>query len=97
MRKPRKFDVVGGGPLAELRMQVEDLIRQVRARELGPELAIRSTLQGARPVVLWLPRDDSDYRARLADQCGRLAQLTSDEEAMAAAAERGTAQTPGWR
>jgi hypothetical protein len=39
---------------------------------------------------------DPDYRARVAEECRRLAQLTPDEEAMAAAVERLTATTPGW-
>jgi hypothetical protein len=51
-----------------------------------------------RPRVLWLPNTrDPEYRARLADQCRRLADLTADEEAMAIAFEREAAQTPGWR
>jgi Antitoxin MazE-like len=53
---------------------------------------------GLRPVVLWLPNtSDHDYRARIADQCRRLAELTADEETMAVAFEKEATQTPGWR
>jgi hypothetical protein len=98
MRKPRNFGVVDGGSLS-LRGQVVELIREIRMAELGPHLAVRSmSLPHAHPVVFWLPNTrDPDYRARIADQCGRLAQLTSDEEAMAAAFEGEAAQTLGWR
>jgi hypothetical protein len=40
--------------------------------------------RGLRPVVLWLPDvNDPGYRARLADECRRLAQLTPEEDALA--------------
>jgi hypothetical protein len=54
--------------------------------------------RGLRAVVLWLPDvNDAGYRARLADECRRLAKLTSDEEAMATAFAALAQQTPGWR
>lgn len=41
--------------------------------------------RGLRPVVLWLPDvNDPDYRARLADECRRLARMTQEEGALAA-------------
>jgi hypothetical protein len=41
--------------------------------------------------VLWLPDTASAaYRARIAEQCARLAHLTPDEQTMAAAFERAT-------
>jgi hypothetical protein len=54
--------------------------------------------QGLRPVVLWLP-DENDplYRARLAEECRRLARLTADEEAVATGFARLAARTDGWR
>jgi len=94
-----KNGVVSGGLDKEFtrpRREVERLISDIRASEAGPRL--RARLLGARPVVLWLPNTrDTDYRGRLADQCRRLAQLTADEEATAAAFEREAAKTPGWR
>ena len=99
MPEPKNFGVVSGGLSGEfgrLRQKIEDLIRDIRASEIGPRLWLR--FLGARPVVLWLPNTrDPHYRARLADQCRRLAQLTADEEAMAAAFELEAAKTPGWR
>jgi hypothetical protein len=54
--------------------------------------------QGLRPVVLWLPNvSDPAYRARLAEECRRLAQLTPDEDAMAASFARRAARTEGSR
>jgi Protein of unknown function (DUF3018) len=85
-----------GEELGRLRRKIEDLISDIRASEIGPRLWLR--FLGARPVVLWLPNTrDPEYRARLADQCRRLAQLSADEEAMAAAFELEAAKTPGWR
>jgi hypothetical protein len=99
MPEPKNFGVVSsssGEKLAPLRRQVDHLITEIRASEIGPRLAAR--FQGARPVVLWLPNTrDPDYRARLADQCRRLAELTAEEEAMAAAFEQEAAKTTGWR
>jgi hypothetical protein len=61
-------------------------------------LRARRRAKGLRPVVLWLPdTSDAAYRARLEEQCRQLAQLTPDEEAMAAAFEREAAQIPGWQ
>ena len=58
----------------------------------------RRRADGLRPVVLWLPDTGNPaYRARIAEQCRRLASLTPDERLMAAAFEREAAQTPGWR
>jgi len=85
-----------GEKFAPLRRRVDDLIREIRATEVGPRWSRQSL--GARPVVLWLPNTrDPEYRARLVDQCQRLAELTADEEATAAAFEQEAAQTPGWR
>ena len=54
--------------------------------------------RGLRPVVLWLPDvNDPAYRARLADECRRLAHLTAEEDAMAADFARLSEQTEGWR
>jgi hypothetical protein len=54
--------------------------------------------QGLRPVVLWLPDvNDPPYRARLAEECRRLAQLTPDEDSMARGFARLAGQTEGWR
>lgn len=41
--------------------------------------------RGLRAVALWLPDvNDPAYRARLADECRRLSQLTPAEEVLAA-------------
>jgi hypothetical protein len=54
--------------------------------------------RGLRAVVLWLPDvNDPDYRARLADECRRLALMTTDEEDMAASFERNAGRIEGWR
>jgi hypothetical protein len=54
--------------------------------------------RGLRPVVIWLPDvNDASYRALLADECRRLAQLTSDEDAVAADFIHLAEQTEGWR
>jgi hypothetical protein len=99
MPEPKNFSVVSGGLNGEfgrLRQKIEDLISDIRASEIGPRLWL--PFLGARPVLLWLPNTrDPDYRARLADQCRGLAELTAEEEAMAAAFERESAKTPGWR
>ena len=99
MPEPKNFGLASGGlneEFARLRREVDHLIGNIRASEVGPRLWAR--FLGARPVVLWLPDTrDPDYRARLADQCRRLAELTADEEAMAAAFEQEAAKMPGWR
>jgi Protein of unknown function (DUF3018) len=54
--------------------------------------------RGLRPVVLWLPNDrDPAYRARLAEECRRLALLTPEEDAIADDYAQLAAQTSGWR
>ena len=54
--------------------------------------------RGLRPVVLWLPDvNDPAYRARLAEECRRLTQLTPDEDAMAGGFARQAKRTGGWR
>ena len=54
--------------------------------------------RGLRPIVLWLPDvNDPAYRARLADECRRLAQLTPDEDAVANGFARLACRTEGWR
>ena len=54
--------------------------------------------RGLRPVVLWLPDvNDPAYRARLAEECRRLAQLTPDDDAMARGFAHLAGQTEGWR
>jgi hypothetical protein len=99
MSEPENFGVVRGSPTEEfgrLRQKINDLISDIRASEIGPLLPLR--FLSARPVVLWLPNTrDPDYQARIAGQCRRLAELTADEEGMAAAFEQEAAQTPGWR
>jgi hypothetical protein len=99
MAESKDSGVISGdtsGEFGRLRQKIEDLIRDIRASEAGPRLWRRDL--AARPVVLWLPNTrDPDYRARLADQGRRLAQVTADEDAMAAAFEREAAKTPGWR
>jgi hypothetical protein len=56
--------------------------------------------RGLRPVVLWLPDvNDPAYRARLAAECRRLADLTPEEDTLTAefaelAARRRVALTP---
>jgi hypothetical protein len=51
-----------------------------------------------RPVVLWLPDlNDPEYRARLGDECRRLARLTTEEAAIATDFAGLAAQTDGWR
>jgi len=53
--------------------------------------------RGLRPVVLWLPDvNDPGYRARLAEECRHLAQLTPEEDAMAADFAELTGRTEGW-
>jgi hypothetical protein len=54
--------------------------------------------RGLRPVVLWLPdMNDPGYRARLADECRRLAQLTNEEDTLAGEFAYLTEQAEGWR
>jgi Protein of unknown function (DUF3018) len=54
--------------------------------------------RGLRAVVLWLPDvNDPTYRARLADECRRLACLTAEEDATEADFARLAEQTEGWR
>jgi hypothetical protein len=54
--------------------------------------------RGLRAVVLWLPDvNDLAYRARLADECRRLAHLTAEEDATAGDFARLAEQTEGWR
>ena len=54
--------------------------------------------RGLRPVVLWLPDvNNSGYRARLAAECRLLAQLTPEEDRIAAGFARLTGRTEGWR
>jgi len=101
MAEPENFGVLTSGigeKFVRLRREVERLVHDLRATEIGPRLWRRLPRVGMRPRVLWLPNTrDPEYRARLADQCRRLADLTADEEAMAIAFEREAAQTPGWR
>jgi len=54
--------------------------------------------RGLRPVVLWLSDiNDPAYQARIADECRRLAQLTTDEDAIADDFLKLAARTEGWR
>ena len=54
--------------------------------------------RGLRPVVLWLPDvNDPAYQARLADECRRLAHLTTEEQAIADDFAQLAARTEGWR
>lgn len=54
--------------------------------------------QGLRPVVLWLPDvNDAAYRARLVEECRRLAQLTPEEDAIADDFAQLARRTEGWR
>ena len=54
--------------------------------------------RGLLPVVLWLPDiNDPAYRARLAEECRRLANLTPDEETAASGFARLARRTEGWR
>jgi hypothetical protein len=99
MPESKNFGVISGSlgeKSAPLRRKVDELIREIRASEVGPRLSAQ--FLGKHPVVVWLPHTrDPNYRAHLADQCLRLAELTADEESMASAFEQEAAQTPGWR
>ena len=56
--------------------------------------------RGLRAVTLWLPDlTDPGYRARLADECRRLAQMTAEETAIADdfAQLAGPGAADGWR
>ena len=56
--------------------------------------------RGLRAVTLWLPDvSDPGYRARLADECRRLAQMTAEETAIAEdfAQLGGPGTADGWR
>ena len=54
--------------------------------------------RGLRPIVLWLPDvNDPGYQARLANECRRLAQLTAEEDAIAADFAQLTGRTEEWR
>jgi hypothetical protein len=54
--------------------------------------------RGLRPVVLWLPDvNDPGYRARLANECRRLADLTPEEDTMAGDFAELAGRTQGWR
>jgi hypothetical protein len=51
-----------------------------------------------RQVVLWLPDiTDLAYRARLAEECRRLAQRTPEDEAMMTGFAELAGRTEGWR
>jgi hypothetical protein len=48
--------------------------------------------------LLWLPDvTDLAYQARLADECRRLAEMTPDENALAAGFARLAGRAEGWR
>ena len=54
--------------------------------------------RGLRPVVVWQPDvNDPAYRARLADECRRLAQFTPEGTSMAAGFARLAGRTEEWR
>jgi hypothetical protein len=54
--------------------------------------------RGLRAVVLWLPDvTDPAYQARLADECRRLAELTPNENALAADFAPLAGRAEGWR
>jgi hypothetical protein len=54
--------------------------------------------RGLKAVVLWLPDvSNPDYRERLANECRRLAKLTSEEDALATNFARLTGRTEAWR
>lgn len=54
--------------------------------------------RGLRAVTLWLPDvNDPEYRARIDEECRRLAVLTPDEERMAEGFAQLAGQIPGWR
>ena len=54
--------------------------------------------RGLRPVVLWLPDvNDPAYRARLAEECRRLARLTPEEDVMAGGFAQLAGRSEGWR
>jgi hypothetical protein len=56
--------------------------------------------RGLRAVTLWLPDlADPGYRARLADECRRLAQMSDEEAAIADDFSQlaGPEATDGWR
>jgi Protein of unknown function (DUF3018) len=54
--------------------------------------------RGLCAIVLWLPDvNDPGYQARLADECRRLAQLTADEDTIAADFAQLAGRTEGWR
>jgi Protein of unknown function (DUF3018) len=72
--------------------------RTASSRDRIARYRARQRDRGLRPVVLWLPDvNDPRYRARLADECRRLARLTREEEAIAAGYARLAARTEGWR
>jgi hypothetical protein len=54
--------------------------------------------RGLRPVLLWLPDlNNPVYRARLAEECRRLGQLTDSEDALAADFAEMAGRTEGWQ
>ena len=54
--------------------------------------------RGLRPVVLWLPDvSDPGYRARLAEECRRLARVTPEEDTAAAGFAQLAGRMEGWR
>ena len=54
--------------------------------------------RGLRPVVLWLPDVNAPcYRAQLAVECRQLAQLTPEEDTLAADFASLAARTDEWR
>jgi hypothetical protein len=60
----------------------------MEARTLSRDRAARyratQRKRGLRPFVLWRPNvNDPAYRARLAEECRRLARLTPDDDVMA--------------
>jgi hypothetical protein len=79
---------VSGGlneQFARFRREVESLISRIRAFEIGPRLW--TGLARVRHVVVWRLPDtlDRDYCSQRGDQTRRLAELTVEEDTMAAA------------
>lgn len=74
------------------------MVAQASSRERITRHRAAQRKRGLRAVVLWLPDiNDPGYRERLADECRRLALLTSEEDSIAAEFAGLAERTEGWR
>ncbi len=74
------------------------MLSPVSPRERIARHRIAQRERGLRAVVLWLPDvNDPAYRARLAEECTRLAELSPEEIDLAEGFAELADHTQGWR